>query len=120
MEAEQVFLRTQGWLVTRSRIEINGQTFATRNVSSVRVEDEDGSLAGILIAILGAALAASEHSRWFGIALLVLGAYLIVQKLRERKLVLVTGGGEQIALKSTDPDTIEQLRAAIAAAISVR
>jgi len=120
MEEEQEFLRTHAWLVTRSRIEINGQTFATRNVSSVRVEDEGRPWLGIVLGLFGAPLLATEHSRWFGIGLLVVAAYLIVQKIRTRKLILVTGGGEQVALKANDAQAIERLRNAIAQAIAVR
>lgn len=120
MEEEQEFLRTQAWLVTRSRIEIDGQTFATRNVSSVRVEDEGRPWLGVFLGLIGASLAASQHSRWFGIGLLALAAYLVVQKIRTRKLILVTGGGEQVALKATDGQAIERLRNAIASAIAVR
>jgi len=106
-------------LVTSSRIEIDGQTFAVRNVGSVKV-DKPGRpwFAGFLFVV---GLAMLPGKAWVGGVMLV-GAtgFWIWQQVRMRTLVLVSGGGETVALKSTNGLLVESLRRSIAQAISTR
>lgn len=115
---EQVFLKEHGWLVSSARIEIDGQTFAVRNVGSVKVDAAGRPWGAVLLGLLGAA--AMTTNPFFGVPLLALAGYLLWQNLAERSLVLVTGGGEQVALKSRNAAAVERLRAAIAEAIAAR
>lgn len=116
---EQVFLQEPGVLVTSTRIDIHGQTFAVRNVGSVKVQDEGRPWLAFLFLLIGIG-AMSGQSYIFGACCLVIGGAWLWKSLRTRKLVFIAGGGETVALKSTDPAQVERLRAAVAQAISVR
>lgn len=115
---EITYLHTGSALVTSSRIELDGQTFAVRNVGSVKVVDAGRPWAGVLVLLIGAM--AMTSNPFFGVPMLVMGAYMIWQKFALKTLVLTTGGGETVALKSTDSSWVEALRAAIAQALSAR
>lgn len=115
---EQQFLKAGTCLVTSSRIEIDGQTFAVRNIGSVKVTSKNRPWAAILLGLFG--IGAFKTNEIFGSCLLVLAAYVGWKTLAERKLILVSGGGEVVALTSTKGAQVEALRAAIAQAISAR
>jgi hypothetical protein len=119
MAEEQVFLRDGSMLVSSSRIEINGQTFATRNVGSVKVDSQGPSVLAILIAIIGAG-ACAGGSYVFGLCALAVGVIWAYTTMTKRKLKIVAGGGEVLALESTNGALVERLRSAIAEAIAVR
>lgn len=104
--------------MTNSRIEIDGQTFAVRNVGSVKVVGGGRPWAGALVLLMGAMVMTADP--FFGVPMLALGAYMIWQKFALKTLVLISGGGETVALKSTSTKSVEALRAAIAQAISAR
>lgn len=116
---ERVFLQAGDMMVSSSRIEVNGQTFATRNVGSVKVHEPGTSKLAILIAIIGAAAMAGGSSV-FGLCALAVGGIWAYTTMMRREVRLVAGGGEVLALQTTDKGLAEKLRAAIAEAISVR
>lgn len=126
MVEEVEYLRVGSTVVTSTRIEIGGQTFAVRNVGSVKVTQARlpwiAILFGILFALSGIAplLAGSIG---MGLFLLGVGGVLLYsawKKMATRRLVLVSGGGEVNALESTNAQAVETVRAAIASAISAR
>lgn len=115
---ETVFLEEPGVRVSSTRIEIGGQTFATRNVGSVvAVKPSQGTLGLILVLCGGVALFPSIP---IGLFLIAIGALQVVGANRRRELRLMAGGGSVVALRSNDPKRIERIRAAVATAISVR
>jgi hypothetical protein len=118
---EVEYIRNGKTLVTSTRIEIDGQTFAVRNVGSVKVVKPRAPLiSGIIAAALVLAGLTNFAAMWFA---LLLGAGLAAyafQQARTRSLVLVSGGGEVVALRSTNGGTVEKLRDAIAKAIAGR
>ena len=123
---EVEFLRTGTLLVTSSRIELDGQTFAVRNVASVKVTKPGRPTFTMLFAGIFAlaALSSMIGGTWgaaFALALIAaaFGAYAW-QQLSSRRLVLLSGGGEVVALTSRNTAAIEAVRAAIAQAISAR
>lgn len=117
---ETEYLREGTMLVTSTRIEINGQTFAVRNVGSVKVTKGGLPWFAALIGIGAIGMLASKDARVGGaILLLAVGAW-IWQKVKRRTLVLVTGGGETVALQTNDGALVERVRGAVAAAISGR
>lgn len=65
-------------------------------------------------------MAGSEVSRCFGLVLIAGAAAWAWQQLRVRRLVLVSGGGETVALTSKDAAQAESICAAIATAIAQR
>lgn len=120
---EQVFLQGGGVLVSSTRIEIGGQTFATRNVGSVKLVAPGMSKLGVVLAIVGvlAALGASAAGgKIFGLCLAAIGGIWAWSTARRRRLMLVAGGGEIMALETSNGGHAEALRSAIAQAISVR
>ena len=115
---EQVFLNDPGLLVTSSRIEIGGQTFATRNVGSVKLTAPGTSRVAVLLAILGVPVALSQPI--VGVAMVVLCAMWAYGSSRRRELRMVAGGGEVLALSTSDAALAERARSAIASAIATR
>jgi hypothetical protein len=116
---EKVFLQNGGITVTSSRIEINGQTFATRNVGSVKVDEPGMSRLAILFMIIG--VSAMAGKAWeVGFFFVAVGGVWAYMTLMRRELKLVAGGGEVLALKTSNKVLAEQVRRAIAEAISVR
>jgi hypothetical protein len=120
---ETTFLSQPGIIVTSTRIDINGQTFAVRNIGSVRVDHKGFSLIqallGALFLVSGFVVGVNTGGIFmFGIAAVFFA--LLWQRMNRRKLILVTGGGEVSAYESTNKKTIDDLRTAVAQAISVR
>lgn len=116
---EQEYLRTDGVLVTSTRIEINGQTFAVRNVGSVKTIGAGNAYLAVLVLIgcMLAALAGQGWGYWLGV---VLAAGWIWETKRTRRLVLVTTGGEVMALQSRKRGQVEAVSKAIVQAIATR
>jgi len=113
------YLRQGKILVTSTRIEIDGQTFAVRNVGSVKVTKPGLPWIAALV-VIGCGISGSAGAPggvWVVAAAAAAWAYL---QLRLRRLVLITGGGEVLALKSTNAAQVEALRSAVAQAIAVR
>ena len=117
---EEEFLRDGATLVTSTRIEIGGQTFAVRNVGSVKVTTPGRPWIAALLGLIGISFAAQKDIRVFGLLIVGAAGVWIWQQLRMKRLVLVSGGGEVVALKSTNGAAVEALRAAISKAISAR
>lgn len=115
------YLRDGNTLVTSTRIEINGQTYAVRNVGSVKVDKAGTPWFAALLALVGASMIVSGgQSLAPGLALLGGAGAWIWQKVRMRTLIIVSGGGETTALKSTKGAHVEAVRSAIAKAIAAR
>jgi hypothetical protein len=117
---EQVFLSDPGVTVTSTKIEIDGQTFATRNVGSVKVTKPGGVVLPAILTLVGITLLIGQEAAGVGIAILAGALVWGWLNLKRRVLVLVSGGGEVNALKSTDGAKIERVRSAISQAISAR
>ena len=116
---EVEYLKGGSVLVTSTRIEISGQTFAVRNIGSVKVTQPGAPwIVGLIGVVFG--LAAIGGQQWFLLLFAAGAAAWVWQQMRTRRLVLVSGGGETVALTSTDKATVEKLRSAIAQAISAR
>ncbi|WP_298926266.1 DUF6232 family protein [uncultured Ramlibacter sp.] len=116
---EKIFFQAPEVLVSSSRVEISGQTFATRNIGSVKVTAPGVSIVAVLMLLVGAAAMAGSATG-VGLFFLVVGAIWAYTTWARRELKLVAGGGEVLALKTTDRNHVEKIRSAIAEAISVR
>lgn len=121
---ETEFLRDGTTVVTSTQVVINGQTFAVRNIGSVKVTQPGTPwIAIILLVLFGVSIfTAGDQGTARAMAIIftaACGAW-VYNKVRTRRLVLVSGGGEVVALTSKDAAAVERLRAAIAKAIAVR
>lgn len=115
---ETTYLSEGQILVTSTRIDVAGQTFAVRNVGSVKVVGNGRPWGGLFMALVGLAVLKAQVA--VGICVLAAVAYYIYRQLNERRLVLVSGGGETMALRSYDKAFMERVRSAIAQAIAAR
>lgn len=118
--SEQEYLRSGSTVVTSSRIEIDGQTFAVRNIGSVKVTRPKRPLGAVLVGLIGLSMLIMSEVWWVGLLVVGAAAAWGWQQLSVRSLVLVSGGGEVVATTSRNSGAIEALRAAIAQAISSR
>jgi uncharacterized membrane protein len=122
---ETTYLESPGASVTSTRITIGNQTFATRNVGSVAVAEVPKPKWPILIGLVGAAMATGALSGGFsattvmGLAM-VAGAAAVLFAPAKLRLKLNAGGGEIMALETTDRAVIDALHQAIVKAIAAR
>jgi hypothetical protein len=117
---EVKFLDEPGVLVTSTRVDIGGQTFATRNIGSVRMSAAGSHpIVGAVLLAGGVVALVVGANAFFGVGIAGLGAWLLWEAAQKRSLVLVTGGGEVSALKGRKAH-IERVRAAVANAIAAR
>lgn len=117
---EKVFFNAGGASVTSSKIVINGNTYATRNVGSVRVEVKPAKrIVGIVVAAIGLFFLFGT-APVFGLMMAIFGGGLALAGNAKAKLMLMAGGGESVALESTNVKFTNDLHAAIVEAISVR
>ena len=122
---ETTYLNAPDATVTSTRIVIGQQTFATRNVGSVAVHEVAKPNWPIFIGLIGGAMVLSGFSSGFGTSTLVgiamfAGAASVFFKPATLQLKLVAGGGEIMALETTDRSAIDTLHRAIVSAIAAR
>ncbi len=117
---ERVFFEGDGSSVTSTKIVINGNTYATRNVGSVRIETKPASRGlGIVLALVGL-FALFSTAPVFGLMMLAAGVIIAMVAKSRAKLLLMAGGGESVAIESPNVKFVNNLHAAIVEAISVR
>lgn len=116
---EVTFFNDKGTLVTSTRVEVAGQTFAVRNISSVKLVAGRVHLGHLLGFMIGGACLLAQNWGWAAVVIFATGAWAY-GNVRERALVLVTNAGEVKALVRRDPPFMEQVREAVGKAISQR
>ena len=128
MSEERVLFQKSGIFVSNSRFVVASQTFAMRNITSVRVGKETPAIAvpGFLI-LLGIALALIGFISGgvplgvIGVAFLVIGVYWAWNKKDIFKVVLTTNAGDVVAYESYDAqhiaDVVKSLNDSIAAGV---
>lgn len=116
---EVVYLQQAGALVSANRIEINGHTFAVRNVGSVKVVETARTWRmGVFLLAIG--LATWTANAFFSVGVLALAGYVLWIGAPKFSLVLVAGGGEVVAVTSPKSQDVETIRDAVVKAISAR
>jgi hypothetical protein len=124
---EHEFLSESGVLVTSSKVVLGSKTFATRNIGSVDVKEKIPKrtlpiviiLIGLII--LGPGVEANAGGVVvFGLIIICIGVLTWVMQKAKYELILLAGGGEVLALESTDKSYIYKIHGAISEAISVR
>jgi hypothetical protein len=128
---ERSFLNDGGVYVSNTRVVIQGTTYATANITSVRkhvTPANDGcAIALVIIGVLGAmaglaiALGGNGEGRW---SLFVVCAVLLILGIVWHKslhptydVMLATAAGERQGLTSKDEGVVDRVTAAIADAI---
>jgi hypothetical protein len=121
MLEEQTFFESEAARITSSRIVIGSQTFATRNVGSVSVQEKPRKTTAIVVcALLALIIYGLTQQPVIPAMFAAVSVYLFVATRPTYKLIMMAGGGEVVALVSHDPQEIRQLHDAVAQAISVR
>lgn len=108
-----------GVQVTPESVIIQGTFYATRQLTSVRVEEQrmmTARLFGVLLIIFGLGLLAAQSWILGSVTTVIAVACLVWPA--SHTLVLMTAGGEQRALHGAKRDQLQQLAAAIAAAMT--
>jgi fatty acid desaturase len=85
----------------------------------VKVDAPGVSVVAIVVAVIGL-LALLGGAIFFGLFALVIGSLWAYTTARKRQLKLMAGGGEVLAMETSDAQLAEQVRSAIAEAIAVR
>ncbi len=120
---EVEYLREKGLLVTSSRIEINGQLFAVRNVGSVKIARPRRPYLAAFVGLLALGAVVSRGptlGKAFALLVLLAAGAWIWQQVKTRRLVIATTGGEVVALSSTSGALVNRVRDAVQLAISGR
>lgn len=117
---ETIYLQAPAVTVTSARIAVNGQTFATRNVGSVKMQDVRRPVWPFLVLLVGLAMLVNSDAWVYGAIVAIAGAVAVWKNPARRRLVLLTGGGEVSAYESADTKFVNALHNAIVNAISAR
>ena len=128
MSEERVLFQKSGIFVSNSRFVVASQTFAMRNITSVRVEKQTPALTipgflmllGIALALIGF-ISGGVPLGVIGVVALVIGVYWAWNSKDTFKVVLTTTAGEVVAYESYDTqliaDIIKSLNDSIAAGV---
>lgn len=119
---EEVIYFQQGQtMVTSTRVELNKQTFAVRNIGSVKVTQSARKWRlGAFLVLIGAVSWPASPDHAFAVVVLAIAAFVLWRGSPVFNLVLVTGGGEVSAITSNKLEDISPIRDAVAQAISAR
>lgn len=120
MSEEREFLSDKGSVVTSSRVVIGKTTYATRNISSVRMETGSISWVAVLLVLLGLPQLVADMSNPLGWGMLAVGAIWGWVKWVNCSLYMTASGAESLALKSSSRAHVQALHDAIAQAIATR
>lgn len=127
MNDEQVFFQQDEITVTNARFVVGSQTFAMRNITSVRSEKIDAKveypgylmMAGIVVALVGF-FGAGIAVGVLGIAILAGGIYLAWNQDDNFAVLLTTSAGEVSAYQSKDKQHIASIVKALNDSIVAR
>jgi hypothetical protein len=114
---EMSYLQEPGFTVTSSRVDIAGQSFATRHIGSVKVVAPRRSLVGMSVAVVGL-VALLLGAEGLGLCLAIGGSLWALISFNVRKLSLVADGGATLTLESSDVAMVERVRSAITKAMA--
>ena len=110
---ERTFFEQGDVKVTNARFISNGQTYAMRNVTSVKpFEQKPPRAMGVLIALIGLGVTASGNVM-FGVMALAAGLAILFLIKPVYHVLLATSSGETRALKTKDRAYVNQVIQAI-------
>lgn len=118
---EVIYFQEGTTVVSSTRLELNNQTFAVRNIGSVKITQTARTWRlGALLLLIGSASWSASPNHVFSVIVFAVAAFVLWRGAPRFDLVLVTGGGEVSALSSNKLDGLAPIRDAIAKAISTR
>lgn len=117
---EKTYLQDANVSVTSSRIAIGKQTFATRNVGSVRMEKTASPKWPYVVLVFGLLMMVGPSQRELGGIIAMVAAFAVWANRGKHQLVLVAGGGEVRAFESRREADVQMLHDAIVEAIATR
>lgn len=116
---ERTFFEYEDVKVTNARFISGSQTYAMRNVTSVKAfEEAPKRLGGILLLLLGLVIAVS--SPVIGLAIAAAAGYFLYQQKTVYHVMLATAGGEVSALKTHQLEYLNKVVRALNDAIVAR
>lgn len=114
---ERIFFEYEDVKVTSARFVSGGQTFAMNNVTSVKpYEQKPSRLGGIIILGIGLIIMASSNFL-VGLVISAVAAYYLYQQKTVFHILLATSAGETKALVTYQREYLNQVLAALNAAI---
>jgi len=127
MREENVFLNTNGYLVTNARFEVPGQTYVMAGVTSVKVTktvpNKFWPITWLIIGTLFTLTSPFAYSNGgvgrvlgvlvIGLCFLLVGGLMLLGKKTVYHLILTTAAGEQRATSSTNGEFMQSLRLAL-------
>lgn len=115
---ETTYLNEKNCVVTSTRVVLAGTTYATRNVSSVRLVGGKVSWLAILVVMMGFPMAMVDNVYGWGV--MAAGAAWFYYKFSTWQLMMNTSGTDQLALTTNNKTTAKRIHDAIAQAIAAR
>ena len=116
---EHVYFREGEIAITSTRVQIEGQTFATRNIGSVRMVGGSLSIGGLFFLAIGAAMMGTESTA-AGVIIGAAAAAWLWQRWVRREIYIASNSGEIKALRTNDSKLAQRVHDALQTAISVR
>lgn len=113
---EKTFFEYDDVKVTNARFISGSQTYAMSNVTSVKAfEEKPSRIGGIIVLIIGLAIAANSPVP--GIVIAAAAGYYLYQQKTMYHVMLATAGGETSALKTNQKEYLGKVVAALNEAI---
>jgi hypothetical protein len=120
---EKVFFEKQGIIVTQSRFVYGAETYAVRNITSVKPKEIPPSNGWSIVLILVGLLFLSAYPNpvyWIGLVLILVNGLRIYSGKTTYVVQLSTSGGEVPAFKSHDKELVLDIITALNNAIIYR
>ena len=115
---EIVYLKTEHAEITSTKMVINGATYATRNVASVRMDEVPMGNGPTYLMILAFVML---FFTWIlAVPLMIISLWMMFSRASQAALILMVGGGEVVALKDADMTRLKPIHDAVVLAISSR
>ena len=113
---EKTFFEYEDVKVTNARFISGSQTYAMSNVTSVKAyEKKPNRIGGIVVLVLGLAIAAGEPA--VGLAIVAAAAIYLYMQKTVYHVMLATSGGETSALKTYQRNYLDKVVSALNQAI---
>jgi hypothetical protein len=116
---DRVILDEPGMKVTTAVVQVEGKTYATRNIGGVALRQHRPGVAQLLLALVGFGAMFADHL-WFGLVLVAFALVYASMVARLRTVTISAGGVEGMALWTANKAQAQRLHDAVVEAIAAR